>query len=122
MQRCTAGGPADVLFSHDIQAELPLTDPHEDAAAVASFVFERMHDNRMRLQRIVEAVRPTLQVHGHWHMPYDRVFRRGVDDVDVRIVSLNGDSSAAIEAGRHCAVLDLAVLEHDVRSAATVID
>lgn len=55
-------------------------------------------------------------------MPYDRVFRRGVDDVDVRIVSLNCDSSAAIEVGRHCAVLDPERLHADVASAPTVID
>ena len=122
VQRCVAGGAADILLSHDIQAELPLTDPHEDLAALGSFVFQRMHDNRMRLQAIAEAVRPALQIHGHWHMPYERVFVRGVDGAKVRIVSLNCDSSAAIELGRHCAVLDLERLQAEVASAPVVID
>lgn len=122
VQRCVAGGAADILLSHDIQAELPLTDPHEDLATLGSFVFQRINDNRMRLQRIVEAVRPTLQVHGHWHMPYDRIFERRVDRAEVRVVSLNCDSGAAIEMGRHCAVLDLERLQTEVASALIVID
>ena len=46
----------------------------------------------------------------------------GVDRLEVRVVSLNCDTSATIEAGRHCAVLDLERLEADVATAAVVID
>ena len=69
----------------------------------------------------MDAVRPQLQLHGHWHLPYDKTLTRP-DGSSVRIVSLNCNAAAAFEANRHCAVLDLSLLELDVRRAVTVID
>jgi hypothetical protein len=58
--------------------------------------------------------------YGHWHCPRDQRMRRG--EGEVRVDSLNCDAGAAYHANGHCAVLDLAALEHDVINAVSVID
>jgi hypothetical protein len=121
VERCIAGGPADILFSHDIQAEAPLIDPHLDLPPPPT-VARALAANRERLQRIVEMVRPKLQVHGHWHLPYDQTFVRRIDQQEVRIVSLHCDPSYGFPTEHHCAVLDLDVLHLNVPRAIQVID
>ncbi|MBV9100108.1 MAG: metallophosphoesterase [Candidatus Dormibacteraeota bacterium] len=117
--RCIAGGGTAVMFSHDIQLEVQLTDPHEQVGA-PDYVMQGIRANRTRLQRIADATLPSLQVHGHWHVPYDETFTR--KGVPLRIVGLNCDSRAASEPNGHCAVLDLATLAEDVREALLVVD
>lgn len=119
--RCSEGGRVDILFTHDIQAEVPLTDPLLEPLLPPS-VADALSRNRQRLQRITEVVRPKLQVHGHWHLPYDRTIIRSSDKEQVRIVSLNSDPSFAVTADHHCAVLDLDVRALSVPHAVQVID
>jgi hypothetical protein len=59
VERCIEGGRVDVLFSHDIQAEVPLTDPHLDMGPFPAAA-EALAKNRERLQRIADGVRPKL--------------------------------------------------------------
>jgi hypothetical protein len=118
---CTAGGKADVLFSHDIQLDVKIegaTYRNHPPMQVANAVY----GNRLALQRIVDPTQPNLQVHGHWHFPSDQRFRRRKRHELVRVVSLNCDNGAAYHANGHCAVLDLALLTNDVINAVTVID
>jgi hypothetical protein len=121
VEQCIAGGSADVLLSHDVQLEVEMTDAAADNA-LPPFVLQATRANRARLQRIVETVRPSLQVHGHWHHPYDETLVRGVDREEVRIVSLNCESEGAFVANAHCAVLEIDMLPLDVQRAVRVID
>jgi predicted phosphodiesterase len=119
--RCSEGGRVDILLTHDIQAEVPLTDPML-APVLPPSVADALSHNRQQLQRITEAVKPKLQIHGHWHLPYDWTMTRSSDNEEVRIVSLNCDPSFALTADHHCAVLDLDVLALSVSHAVQVID
>lgn len=68
-----AGGPADVLLSHDAPTDIPLS------LGVPSLewlpMIPRAEAHRERLQRVCEAVKPSWIFHGHYHTPGDRVFR-----------------------------------------------
>jgi Icc-related predicted phosphoesterase len=60
-----SGGHADVLLCHDAPSSSDLKPHVEDLREDPD-----TWDNRGRLQRIVEAVRPKLVFHGHWHVRY----------------------------------------------------
>jgi hypothetical protein len=121
VDRCVAGGRADVLFSHDICLDVDLVSRH-DGLELPAIVQDLVYANRLALQTIVDGVTPRLQVHGHWHIPRDQFVHRGVEPQIVRVVSLNCDSGAAHLSNGHCAVLDLEVLAEDVVNAVKVID
>ena len=121
VEACIAPGRADVLFSHDINLDVRLQGAfdHQDLPLQ---VRNAVYANRLALERIVYAVRPALQVHGHWHVPNDQRFHRGAEEQAVRVISLNCDSGAGDYANGHCAVLDLEVLANDVVTSVSVID
>jgi hypothetical protein len=121
VETCIAGGAADVLFSHDINLDVQLEGAF-DLNGLPLEVRNAVYGNRLALQRIVDAVRPSLQVHGHWHVPKDQRLERGSDRQTVRVVSLNCDSGAAYHANGHCAVLAFDVLANDVIASVSVVD
>ncbi len=120
-EACITPGRADVLFSHDINLDVQLRADF-DLDDLPLQVRNAVYANRMALERIVYTVRPSLQVHGHWHVPSDQRFHRGAEEQAVRVVSLNCDSGAGSHANGHCAVLDLDVLSSDVLASVSVID
>jgi hypothetical protein len=61
-----AGGPADVLLSHDAPADCPLYLPPPPDPAWLKMI-SRCEDHRARLQRICVAVKPSYVFHGHYH-------------------------------------------------------
>jgi hypothetical protein len=70
--RASVGGPVDVMFCHDCPAgvTIPGLQTIEPAA-----------ENRRRLGTIVDAVRPKLLLHAHYHQRFDGFYRN--DDLDL---------------------------------------
>jgi hypothetical protein len=121
VEACVAGGRVDVLFSHDINLDVQIEGAF-DLDDLPLAVRNAVYGNRLALHRIVDVVRPSLQVHGHWHIPKDQLLQRTSDNQPVRVISLNCDSGAAYHANGHCAVLDLSVLANDVIDCVSAID
>lgn len=83
---CIAGGPADVVVAHDCPAGAPTVEalagdpvwnlpPDIEADSAA---------NRRRMRTIVDAVRPRVVYHGHYHVSYrERLPLTGGTDVEV---------------------------------------
>lgn len=67
----SAGGPADVLVSHDAPTDCPLhLSPPSSPAWLKRIPACEAH--RDRLQRICVAVKPSYVFHGHYHRPQIR--------------------------------------------------
>lgn len=80
--KACAGGEVDVLLSHDCPAgvSLPNLRPLPEA-----------EQNRERLARIVDCVRPRLLFHGHYHQRFDGVYRNQRLGLEVRTFGLADD-------------------------------
>lgn len=102
-----AGGPVDVLASHDCPAGVAHTfgrpPPDWDPADLA-----RNDAHRRRLQRIVDAVQPSRIMHGHLHRAYQRSCDFGYGPVQV--TGLDADGRL-----RNFAVLDVADMRWELR-------
>lgn len=95
-ERAIAGGPADVLLSHDFPALGYLLSGRAIPEADERASRQVQH----LLAKVVEAIEPKLVVHGHWHYPYD-IVRHGVtvkgldcDGTDQAVTVLNLDTLA----------------------------
>lgn len=80
VNRLIAGGPADILLTHDVPHGIPLvSDPDLPAEDI-----EAAELTRARLRRAVDALRPAHVFSGHWHQ---RVTGRIVhpDGTDTRV-------------------------------------
>ena len=64
-----AGGPVDLLLTHD--------KPRESAPSFNRKAVEAAYPNQDRIQRIVDALRPTRLVHGHLHVRYTETLPGG---------------------------------------------
>lgn len=72
VDRTIAGGPADVLVCHDVPDEATIA-----MSRVRGWKSHPLTDaNRRRLERVRQALRPRLVVHGHYHVRY----REELDD------------------------------------------
>ena len=102
-----AGGPADVLASHDCPSGVAYAFGRPpswwDPADLA-----RNDAHRRRLQRITDAVQPTHLMHGHLHRAYQRGCDFGYGPV--RVTGLDADDRL-----RNTAVLNVATMEWQLR-------
>jgi Predicted phosphoesterases, related to the Icc protein len=91
--RCTAGGHADILFSHDAPAgwEIPGLIPDEDLAPRLHAELASCWSHRARLAQVLDAATPSLVVHGHYHSGYSMTFDAAWGPVQV--VGLDCDGS-----------------------------
>lgn len=121
---CVAGGAADVMITHDAPLDVDVHGRHGlDPADLPLTIRNAAYGNRLALQHIVDAARPSLLIHGHWHVEDDHAVVRSADGRPMRVVSLNADGGASPQGIGHCAVLDVAVLAgEDVGSWLSVID
>lgn len=108
-----AGGRADVLLTH----EAPVNGTTEAANLLAanprSFPAEALTVSaaqRERVERVREAARPQIHLHGHMHVHGERVREDGS-----RVVSLDRDTMAG-----HAGVLDLTTLDFEVLPMSTI--
>lgn len=92
-----AGGHADVMVCHDcpygVQIPGILDDTEEDARRSGWPLSELLAstEHRKRLQRIVNAVKPKILLHGHYHRRYDAIYSHGGGVT--RIVGLDMDAT-----------------------------
>jgi len=86
----TAGGPADVLVSHDCPSgvEIPGLDDTAHLWPPAELVAAA--DHRDRLRTVVDAVRPGQIWHGHYHRRYDARADLGYGSVQVHGLHCDG--------------------------------
>lgn len=113
MEDAIAGGPADVLLTHEpgatvvpeVEAVLA-ANPHNfpvDARAESA-------RSRARVEHVWDAVRPGMFMHGHLHVYGDRTLDDGR-----QIISLNRDAMAG-----NAGVLDMALLEFEPLPLSTI--
>lgn len=67
----TSGGPADVMLTHDCPAAVPLKLP-VPSRSWAQIDLDEAQLHRQRLQHVVDVVRPSHLIHGHYHPYYHR--------------------------------------------------
>jgi Icc-related predicted phosphoesterase len=103
-QLAIAGGPADILICHDAPSSSNLRSYAPELKGYKADPPTEL--NRQLLQQVVNALRPELVVHGHWHVRYSG--ECGGFDWSARCEGL-GDNTGKRE--RSVAVLDLATLE-----------
>lgn len=101
-----AGGPADVLMSHDCPSGVVHDFPGLPPAWAPDLARTQAH--RQRLQRIVTAVRPAHLLHGHLHRGYQRSCDFGYGPVEVTGLAADG-------AARNFAVLDTETMAWQLR-------
>lgn len=64
------GGPCDVLASHDCPDGVDIPVPTATHSIMGKDAFPPSVENRRKLRRLVDAVHPTLVLHGHYHHRY----------------------------------------------------
>ena len=102
-----AGGHADVMVCHDCPSSVAHAFPRPPSWwAPADLARNDAH--RQRLQRIVDAVRPSHLMHGHLHRAYQRTCDFGYGPVQVTGLAADGSL-------RNFAVLDVASLSCKLR-------
>ncbi|WP_062077196.1 metallophosphoesterase family protein [Demequina globuliformis] len=103
------GGHADVMISHDA----PYPVPSIERSLTAKFDLHDVndaHQSRLRFTQAVAAVRPSLLIHGHYHVPvndtWHQPFADPEADTPVRVCGLarDGDDTHGV------ALLDTATL------------
>jgi Calcineurin-like phosphoesterase len=89
--RVIAGGPADVILSHDAPAcePLPLRVPPLEWLPM----IPAAEAHRARLQRVGEAVKPGHWFHGHYHMAKQSTMRSEGDWGHCRFTALDMDET-----------------------------
>lgn len=84
-----AGGPADILLSHDAPAGWTIPGlPMLPASWLAEL--PAAHEHRRRLAEVFEAVLPSIVVHGHYHVAYAAEIERPWGPVRVYGLAHNG--------------------------------
>lgn len=78
------GGQVDVMFTHDAPMSV---SPYGSAPRM---MFPETEANRRKIERVVETVRPSLLVHGHWHHRYSDTFTHR-DGFETKIEGLSAD-------------------------------
>lgn len=94
--RLIAGGPADVLLTHDAPSgwQPPDTRANHMLLLDRQIQLPAIADHRRRLRRGYEALQPKLLVHGHYHVGYDEYVGESWGDVRVLGLSANGSEKS----------------------------
>jgi hypothetical protein len=91
-RRITAAGRADVMICHDTPIRVPLRLPPPPRHWAAQDL-ARSDRHRERLQDIVDVVRPTHLIHGHYHLEHDTTVHLPHGPVVVTGLDMDGVSS-----------------------------
>ena len=90
VETASAGGKVDVMFSHDAPLSVSPLPP-------GARIFPETEPSRKRLERIVEATRPDILVHGHFHRRYNEQFvHRDGFVTNVEGLAADGDPGTVI--------------------------
>lgn len=100
VENAIAAGPVDVMLTHDTPCGVPMMETimASTAGQWPEAALQSSLENRQRVSRVVEAVRPTHLWHGHMHQQYDDqlVIARQVTDVhglrqhETHVVNVHG--------------------------------
>lgn len=106
-----AGGPADVLVAHDCPTgvTIPGIDDRTTPAPWPAAELARSDEHRRRLRAVVDATRPRVIWHGHYHVAHQQTVDLGYGPVHVS--GLDRDDTD-LEANVH--IVDLADLRDAV--------
>jgi hypothetical protein len=83
------GGPAEVMLCHDAPASVPLRLP-PPGRSWASRDLARGDRHRERLQDVVDVVRPTHLIHGHYHVGHQQTVPMAHGPVEVTGLDRDG--------------------------------
>lgn len=89
VDRLVAGGPVDILLTHDVPASVNLQSKWDGLDAVT---IARAQVSRDLLQRAVEALRPPNVFSGHWHVRKTSLIAHA-DGTETRVDVLDMDGS-----------------------------
>lgn len=92
---CIAGGPADVLVSHDCPTGVDIPGLSETAHLWPPLDLIRAENHRLQLRRVTDVVQPRWIWHGHYHRQYSATADLGYGPVEVRGLDMDGTSLAA---------------------------
>lgn len=106
----TAGGPADVLVSHDCPGGSYIPGLQRTAHYFSQSALLQANDHRHRLRKVVDVVQPRLFFHGHYHIPYMLLADYGYGEVRIR--GLDCDQTTL---HTNVVVLDTAELRQEVQ-------
>jgi len=91
-----AGGPADVLLTHDVPASAPVRGlPEERMPAAWRGELTEALAHRILVERGLDAVRPSTLVHGHFHTSWHHRLERPWGVCDVHGLDRDGTGAAA---------------------------
>jgi len=91
VSRVVAGGPVRVMLTHDAPTRarpVPLGETHWELEGVLPEVLDYCAASQARLQSVVDATKPELLVHGHWHLFRDDRLKHGPGNW-YRVIGLN---------------------------------
>lgn len=91
------GGHVDVMITHDSPYGVPIFGTHkdEDDSSWSETALNYAVQSRHAMRVVVDAVKPNILIHGHYHVILDVVatLNDGQDDYDIRNVCLDMNSS-----------------------------
>jgi hypothetical protein len=87
-----AGGPADVLVSHDCPSGVDIPGLSASASLWPAEELVAAEAHRARLRTVVDAVRPRAVWHGHFHQRYSTVAELGYGPVAVHGLDCDGST------------------------------
>lgn len=90
--RAIAGGPADVLVSHDCPSGVHIPGLERGALLFPADALAQSDEHRKRLREVVDAVQPVSVWHGHYHVPYETTADFGYGPVQVHGLDCDGTS------------------------------
>lgn len=112
-----AGGPVEVLLAHDAPLDVQLKGNFGEEPPLR--VRQALYASRMRLQQVVDAVRPRLVVHGHWHLHHRTTARRrdggNYEVVGLNVASMEGPTPGAM------ALLDVGRAHEELATGLSII-
>ena len=91
-----AGGPADVLLSHDAPSGymIPGLLPDWQLSTQWQAELPSCQEHRGRIREALEALQPQLVIHGHYHQRYTTVLNEAWGKVSVEGLDCDGSSQA----------------------------
>lgn len=98
VDRAIAKGKVDIVISHDTPAKADIAFWMRNLIPVSD-----SEKNRKQLDKVVDAVKPSLLIHGHYHWPLR--YHASYDWGDVKIIGLDADVSSSSWSDS-CVVID----------------
>ena len=95
LARASAGGPADVMVSHDCPAGVSIPGLADSAHLWPAEELMASDDHRARMRTVVDAAQPTAIWHGHFHRRYTTSAELGYGPVTVHGLDCDGSAMEA---------------------------